>query len=528
MAKSAGGPLSRAELGYRATVPAFLDDAVARFGDRDLVVTDVDRLTYREADRRSRALAKRLLAHGVGKGTRVATHFPFSTQWVVSWLAITRIGALHLPFSTAYKPAELRKALRYGDVALLLAPPTLFGEDHRSYVAQAVPGLDRAPTRPLYIPEVPYLRDVWFDTEADRPEVSDGLLAAVESQVHPADLAVAIFTSGTTSEPKGVLHSQGAMVRKGPQIGRLHGWVAGDRIFCASPLFWVGGLAMTLGPAFSVGAAILCIDKVEPVRALDLMEKEQATRLMGWTSYLGPIVGHPSAAGRDIPALKEPLQFAGARHTSLGMTETLACYTYSLPEHQTIPLPEGETGSVGWIMEGAEVRIADPETLEPLADGQQGAILVRGDFVLRGMIKREREEVFTADGFYNTGDSGFLLGDQLFIKGRLTEMIKTSGNNVAPLEVELVLRSLPGVKDAHVLGVPDDRRGEIVAALVIPVDGAHPDPDEIRERARTELSNFKVPRLIVLSDEHEVPILASGKPDRLRIRTMLAEAAANS
>src|SRR5579871_252004 len=109
MAKSTGGPLSRPDPQHRATVPAFLAGAVDRFADRDLVVTDVDRITYREAEQRSRSLAKRLLASGVGKGTRVATHFPFSTEWVVSWLAITRIGALHLPFSTAYKPAELRK-----------------------------------------------------------------------------------------------------------------------------------------------------------------------------------------------------------------------------------------------------------------------------------------------------------------------------------------------------------------------------------------------------------------------------------
>jgi acyl-CoA synthetase (AMP-forming)/AMP-acid ligase II len=316
------------------------------------------------------------------------------------------------------------------------------------------------------------------------------------------------------------------MVRKAPQMARLHGWVADDRIFCASPFFWVGGVAMTLAPAISVGAAILCIDKVEPMRVLDLMQQERATRIMGWTTYLGPIVSHPSAAARDIPALRAPLQFAGAKHTSWGMTETLASYTYALPQHQDIPLPPGESGSVGWIVEGAEVRIADPGTLEPLEDGCQGAILVRGDFVLQGMIKREREEVFSPDGFYNTGDLGFLLGDQLFIKGRLTEMIKTSGNNVAPLEVETVLRSAAGVKDAHVLGVPDAARGEVVAALVVPVEGAQLDPEELRASARAELSNYKVPRFVVIAKEDEVPMLGSGKPDRLGIKAMLAAAAA--
>jgi acyl-CoA synthetase (AMP-forming)/AMP-acid ligase II len=108
----------------------------------------------------------------------------------------------------------------------------------------------------------------------------------------------------------------------------------------------------------------------------------------------------------------------------------------STPEQQSIPLPEGHTGSMGWLIDGAEVIVAAPDTLEPLPDGTEGAILVRGYFLLQGMVKREREETFTADGFYNTGDKGYLLGDQLFLKGRLTEMIKTSGNNVSPPEVE--------------------------------------------------------------------------------------------
>ncbi|MBW8780366.1 MAG: acyl--CoA ligase [Verrucomicrobia bacterium] len=498
-----------------------------RFADRDCVVTDVDRLTYREVDERSRALAKRLLAHGAGKGAHIGGHFPYGTDWIVSWLAVTRIGAVYMPFSTAFKPGELRKALRHGDVALLLAPRSLFGSDHRGFVTDAVPGLaDRAPG-PLHLAELPYLRDVWFDLDDSAgADISDELLDAVESEVSPADVAITIYTSGTTSEPKGVLHTHGALVRKGAQLAALQAWTADDRIFCGMPFFWVGGVGMTVVPSLHVGAALLCIDRTEPIRSLDLMQREAATKLTGWPGVIGPITTDPTAADRGIPALHRPLSLVGARHSSLGMTETIASYTYATPEQQAVPLPEGHTGSMGWIIDGAEVRIADPDTLEPLADGEEGAILVRGYFVMQGMVKREREDVFTPDGFYNTGDKGYLLGDNLYLKGRLTEMIKTSGNNVAPPEVEAVLRSFPEVKDAHVLGVPDAERGELVAALVIPADGADPDPDDLRERARAELSNFKVPRVVVLAREDELPWLATGKPDRLAIRAMLADAVA--
>lgn len=506
MAKASTGSVRQPELEYVATIPGLLRHMTERFPDRDCIVTEHERLTYRQVEEHSRALAKRLLASGVGKGSRVGTHFPYGTEWIVSWLAITRIGALHMPFSTAFKPAELRKALRHGDVALLLAPCALFGHNHEQFVAEAVSGLAGGAAGPLRLPALPYLREVWFDLDDDADgSISDELLTAVESEVTPADAAMVIYTSGTTSEPKGVVHTQGALVRKGAHLAVLQTWNSDDRIFCGMPFFWVGGIGMTVVPALHVGAALLCIDKIEPVRALDLMEREKATKLTGWPGVVGPITSDPTAARRAIPALDRPVSLVGAKHSSLGMTETIASYTYSTPEQQTIPLPEGHTGSMGWIVDGAEVYIADPQTMEPLPDGEEGAILVRGYFLMQGMVKREREAVFTSDGFYNTGDKGYLLGDNLYLTGRLTEMIKTSGNNVAPPEVEAVLRSFTEVKDAHVLGVPDAQRGEIVAALVVPVKGGDADPNDLRERARAELSNFKVPRLVVIAKEEELP-----------------------
>jgi acyl-CoA synthetase (AMP-forming)/AMP-acid ligase II len=526
---------------WEATVPALLHYAVAQWGDRDLVVTETERMSYADVEVASRRLAKRLLAAGAGKGTRIGTRFPYGTQWIVSWLAVERIGALHMPFSTAYKPAELRKTLRLGDVALLLSPRWLFGDDQEDFLAEALGGPEPDCRLPLRRVDMPYLREVWFDEASDaewaRPVVvvdprpgeadddlgvTDGFLAAVESQVSPADLAITIFTSGTTSAPKAICHSQGALVRKGAHLATLQAWQADDRIFCGMPFFWVGGVAMTVVPAMSVGAAMLCIDRTEPVRALDLMERESATKLTGWPGVIGPITTHPTAAERGIPALARPVSLVGARHSSLGMTETLASYTYSTPEDQQRPLPVGRTGSMGWPIEGAEIRIVDPDTYDSLPDGTEGAILVRGYFVMQSRYKFEREEEFTSDGFYDTGDKGYLLDGILFLTGRTSEVIKTFGNNVSPPEVEAVLRSFPEVKDVHVLGVPDAERGEVVAALVVPMPGTAVDPVELRERSRRELSNFKVPRYVVLAADSQVPMLATGKPDRLRIRAMLA------
>jgi acyl-CoA synthetase (AMP-forming)/AMP-acid ligase II len=525
--------IRRPELPYEATVPALLRHALSEFPDHEVVVSDVGRLTYAEADAESRALAAELVAAGVGKGTRVGTQFPYGIEWVVSWLAITRIGALHMPFSTALKPAELRKVLRHGDVHLFLSPRQLFDGDHAVFVADALgsppPGND--PT--LRLPQLPFLRAVWFDggsdvswargmsirdaSSTDSPGVGAELLDAIEAEVTPADLAVTIFTSGTTSEPKAVAHSHGALVRKGAHLAALLEWDDKDRVFCGMPFFWVGGVAMTVVPAFCVGATLLCVDRTEPLRSLDLMENEGATRMTGWPGVRGPILSHPTRQGRDIPALEEPPTGFG-RQGSIGMTETLASYTYPDWDRE---VPDDAPGSMGVPIDGAEVRIADPETLEWVPDGTTGAILVRGYFLMQGIARHEREEVFTEDGFYNTGDKGSMRDGMLFLEGRLTEMIKTSGNNVAPPEVEAVLKSFPEVADAHVLGVPDAERGEVVAALVVSNPGAV-DAEELRSRAREQLSNYKVPRWILVVDESAMPWLATGKPDRLAIRDLLA------
>jgi acyl-CoA synthetase (AMP-forming)/AMP-acid ligase II len=482
------------DLSFKPTVPSLLGHAVDQFGDREFVVTEGERVTYRQAEIISRRLAKRLLEFGVGKGTRIATMFPYGVEWIVSWLAIERIGALHIPLSTAYKPAELRLSLQLSDAHLLIAPRRLFGADHQAFVADALPGVGLA-VGPIRLPAVPSLRAVWFEGGTDHswasnvsflhgqggdPEISDDLVFAVEGQVSPADLALVIYTSGTTSQPKGVCHTHGALVRKGAHIAALREWDSDEKIFCGLPFFWVGGIGVTIVPAMVVGAGLLCVDKTDPIRSLDLMERERATVMTGWPGVRGPIATHPTRVGRDIPALEVPDFGFGRPHSSLGMTETLGSYTFAMGGDEKIPIPAGRKGSMGPVIDGAEVRIADPETLEPLPEGTEGAILVRGYFLTAGLYKRERENVFTRDGFYNTQDKGYILGDLLFFTGRLTDVIKTSGNNVSPSEVEAVLNSLPEVRIAHVLGIPDPERGEVVAALVAANGDAIVDPDELR------------------------------------------------
>jgi acyl-CoA synthetase (AMP-forming)/AMP-acid ligase II len=171
---------------------------------------------------------------------------------------------------------------------------------------------------------------------------------------------------------------------------------------------------------------------------------------------------------------------------------------------------------------GAEHKVVDPETGAVLPPGAPGEICVRGPFLMQGLMKRTRAETFDADGFYHTGDRGFFDAEgQLFFLGRLGELIKTGGANVTPREVEAALEAQPEVSAAHVVGVPHAERGEVVAAAVVLRDGASAGAEALRERLRGELAAYKLPRHVLLLSGDELPMTASGKLDRRRLRAEL-------
>jgi acyl-CoA synthetase (AMP-forming)/AMP-acid ligase II len=565
------------DLDYEPTIPAVVRRAATTFGDNDFIVMPDRRMTYREAEVASRRVGKQLLAAGVAKGTRIGFMFPYGTDWVVAWLAIARIGAIGMPFSTSYKPAELRKALRFGDVDTLLVPSIMFGEDHLPYIEAAVPGLAEAGPEPLRIPALPFLRHVCVSGPTDRlwakalpldfrpgataaidpatgdhaaadpaaadpaaadpaaadpaqrgDDISDEFFGAVEAEVTPSDLMMTIFTSGTTSEPKGVVHTHGNFLRHGANLARFAGITSESRRLCAMPFFWIGGVGLTLNFALSVGSAILCVEKFEPDAVLDLMEAEGATELAVWPQLGQRMQRHIAETGRDvsrIPAFApRPTTDYGLLHNSLGMTETMGPHSAAGPEAERI-LPEEMRGSFGLLVPCVEHRVADPETNATLVDGDVGEICIRGYSLMNGLYKRERHETFDDDGWYHTGDKGFIRDGYLYFLGRLSEMIKTSGSNVAPREVELLLESFPEVDLAVVVGLPDAERGEVVAAALVPTAGTTIDPIETIRRAGEELSNYKVPRRVLVLGEGEMPYLPNGKPDRLTVRQLLADRA---
>ena len=526
------------ELDYAPTIPNLVRRAAEQFATREFIVTPDRRLTFMEADAQSRRFAKRLLQAGVGKGTRVGLWFPQGPEFVVTILAVTRIGALAVPFSTFLREPELRRAVRHTDVDTLIAPRVLLGRSTEDVFESAWPELVAAPDRIVFIADAPYLRRAWICGGTDRswatslpdpceldddPEADDALLDAVEAEVTPSDLMVMIQTSGATAEPKAVVHTHGAQVRHSWTMAQVHGLTSKTRSFSTMPFFWAGGLTISLLTHLHVGATVITVERTEPGLMLDTIEKTDANRLLGWT-LVERITEDPALADRDLTWLAElqlpSLRNPGRRHNSLGMTETSGPHTAAPERENTVDLPESQLGSFGPPVPGFEHKIVDPETGAARPEGTEGEICVRGQGLMHGLYKRERSETFDDDGWYHTGDTGYLRDGLLFFTGRLTEMIKTGGANVAPREVELAVESLPGVKAAFVVGVPDADRGELVGCLVCAEPGHDLDPASIGEQLRERLSSYKVPRRVMVVPYDDAPWLPSGKVSKPRVVEM--------
>jgi acyl-coenzyme A synthetase/AMP-(fatty) acid ligase len=387
----------------------------------------------------------------------------------------------------------------------------------------------------------PYLRTIWIEG-VDPPSWAcrfpkDGyldLVSAVEAEVQPSDLLVVVNTSGATAAPKSVVHTNGSLIRHGCLMARLRKLDAADCIFTAAPLFWVGGLTLVLLSAMASGASVALQERFEAGSALDLIEAAPATQISCWPPAARAMAEHPSFAERDLsairggtlvealpPEIRPETPSASPLLASLGMTETGGPHTAADDPYAVLP-PE-RYGTFGRALPGVEHLIDSKE--EATADRIEGEIMVRGLLVMDGLYKRERFETFTSDGWYPTGDRGWFDDEgYLHFTGRGNAMIKTSGSNVSPEEVESVLREFPGVNDAIVLGLPHPVRGEEVGAVVVVGQGCSVAQHKLEVHARAELATYKVPRHFRFITEGQLPLLPTGKVDRASLLQLFDEA----
>jgi acyl-CoA synthetase (AMP-forming)/AMP-acid ligase II len=492
------------------TFPQMIRAAAAAYGD-DIAVTlqgetiPDDSVTFAGLERQSAALARGLLARGVGKGSRIGFIYGNGPSFAVLLAAIARIGAVAIPISTMIRSNELVRVLRQSDVGGLIVQRRFLGNDYVERICDALPELRDGNGPDLRIARVPFLRWIVSSGEGLTPcmhdfsfltnvadTVSEDLLLEVEAEVHPADQMVEIYTSGSMALPKGVKHLHGPVMFRNHYVSRMTGRARGGQVPAMMPMFWVGGLGLYLMSSWEAGATTVCTERT--------MNNSRVA--------MGSVL-----AQEDLQLMAQARPYWG-----LGMSETFGPYSYG-DELRAPGYPL--CAPLDHIADGFEIRVADEDGRQ-VGDGEIGEIQVRGYAVTPALHKLEREGYFTADGFYRTGDRGLVEGSRVNFVGRGGDMIKTAGSNVSPAEVEAEMQLLDGVHNAYVVGLPDRERGQLVVAAVIPREGAELNFDHIQAQLKQRLSSYKVPRFYVAITREEVPMLHSNKVSRRLLEMLLA------
>lgn len=486
----------------RAVAAAYGDDVAVRLAD---VGEPDSSISFSELERRSAELGRGLIARGVGKGARVGFIYGNGPTFAVLLAAIARIGAIAIPISTMIRANELVRVLRQSDVGGLIVQRTMLGHDYVERLCDALPELRGADGPELRLSAAPYLRWIVSSGEGLPPSVrdfgwlsetagtvSEALLSEIESEVHPVDQMVEIYTSGSMALPKGVKHCHGPVVFRAQWIRPKVRIERGMEVNANLPMFWVGGLIMYLLPALVAGAVTVCA------------ERTLSNSRVAMGSVLAP---------EDLELMKQaPINWA------LGMTETIGPYSWG----DEVRVPGYPLcAPLDHIADRYEVRVWDGE--KEVGDGEVGEIQVRGYPLTPGLHKVERDLYFEPDGFYRTGDMGLVEGKRILFVGRNGDMVKTAGSNVSPAEVEMEMQQLDGVHNAYVVGLPDKERGQLLVAAVVPREGAELDFADVEAKLRQRLSSYKVPRAYVAIARDEVPMLHSNKVARRQIERLMAE-----
>lgn len=520
------------------TLPEFLDSLAAVGPDAEVIAYAprervTQRLSWRDLVEQSRDVAKRLVGLGVQKGTRVGLLCSNRADWLPLAFGILRTGAILVPFSTLWKRDEIAYGLRHGDVEVLLTLPGFLKHDYVAALHDIVPELTHAEAGRLYAAHTPCLRRVvllegtapgmqpWSEVEAT---VDDAFLDALQSSVRPSDVATIFFTSGTTSQAKAVVHAHGALTISARRLAPCFGITPDDAWWGHMPLFWSGGFVLGAMATLAGRGRIVLQESVDADSAMQLLSDERCTIMAGW-HQAGPLL---ECAGFDRArlALRKGTYHAlaerllGPNHQAIGvygMSETATCVTASM---STEP-EELRVGSFGRPLEGMVVKIVDPETHSELPQGETGEILVKGPTLMEGYYKVPRADTLDGNGFLRTGDLGYFdARGALHFATRLKDVIKTSGVNVAAVEVEETLARHPEVKAAHVVGVPHPVRGETIAAFVVAASERKVDPDDLRRFCRENLASYKVPRHIWFIEEQSVPRTGTGKVGKAELREL--------
>ena len=524
---------SRGDLRW-ASVPALLRDAADRFGAAEAIVDLASeppaRIDFVDLRRRVDALAKGLIASGIEPGDRVAIWAPNCWEWVVALLGLQSAGAVLVPLNTRYKGLEAADILRRSRARMLFTVEGFLGNDYVSM-------LDAA-GRPESLERIVLLRDTGSrpngasfldELLAEGTIIDDDELDERVAGIGGSDVSDMLFTSGTTGAPKGVVQTHAATLRAFLDWSTLVGLRSDDRYLIINPFFHSFGYKAGILACLMTGATMVPLPVFDVDAAVDAIESERISMIPGPPTLYQTLLHHPRFDRTRVDTLRlavtgaavVPVELVVAMQAELGFETVLTAY--GLTEASGVVTvcrsddsPETIAATSGRAIPGVEVIVVDDDG-DRLGVGEPGEVLVRGYNVMREYFEdpAQTAEAIDADGWLHTGDVGTLDADgYLKITDRTKDMFIVGGFNAYPAEIESLLLAHPGIAQVAVVGVPDERQGEVGVAFAVPVAGAVLDPTEVIGWAREHMANYKVPRRVV----DALPLNASGKVLKFELR----------
>lgn len=535
------------------TVGAALEEAAARWGDRDVLIVphQAIRWSYRELNEAANRLAAGLVQLGCEPGDRVGIWSPNRYEWVVTQFATAKAGLILVTINPAYRLSELEFALnKVGCKALVLAP-RFKTSDYVALIGQIAPELPTSEASNLQLARLPALRCLilmdeappkgflaFGDVETFGSVAAHTRLDELRSILQPEDAINIQFTSGTTGAPKGATLSHHNIVNNGYFTARRMRFSDQDRLCIPVPLYHCFGMAMGVLGCVTHGAAMIFPSEAfEPASVLAAVDAERCTALYGVPTMFIAELGHPEFRSHDLTSLRTgvmagapcPVEVMKRVIAEMHMREVTICYgmTETSPvsfQSRSDDSIERRVSTVGTVHPHLEVKVVD-ESGRVTLRGERGELLTRGYSVMRGYWDEPEKthQAIDEQGWMHTGDLATLDGEGYCnIVGRVKDLIIRGGENISPREIEEFLYKHPKIQDVQVFGIPDPRYGEVVCAWIKLKPNEHCDAETVQGFCREQIAHFKVPQHIRFVSEF--PMTVTGKIQKFLMRERMIEA----
>ena len=531
------------------TLGALLRDRAARWPDQEALVFPDKRTTLGQMNAAARGWAKALIAAGVQPGDNVGILLTTRPEFMDILFGIAMTGAVAVPVNARYQPGELAFLVKDADLVALITTGKVadsldFGERLRAALPSLAAAADPAA---LSLAEAPKLRSIICVDDpvpaslvaaaralAAGSAVGDAALDARIDTVDPQSIALILYTSGTTANPKGCMIRHRSIIGNSRNLAQRYGIGAGDRFWSPLPIFHIAGI-LPMVAIVDAGGAYLTIPNFDAGVALEMIERDKATHAYPcFVTIMQDLLSHPRFATTDLSSVRLMNANFGVQPDwirdamTAAMPHTIMVGTYGLTEgsgtictSRTTDSWEARGWRLGVPLDEWEVRIVDIETGAACGVDVQGEIVARGPNMLAGYYNAPEKtaEVIDADGWFHTGDIGSFDADgQIMFHGRTKDMLKVGGENVAAAEIEAVLQTHPAVKLAQVTGLPDDRYVEVPIAFVELNDGATASEAELKAHCTGKLASFKLPRHVRFVTEWP---MSTSKIQKFRLRDRL-------